>query len=384
MATSRRSCPPLVLGPSGERLGPSSLRGCGCVPRPAFVGAPCGRDPGRRASAAYGLPGGDPDPSPAPGSDPVRLDPRAPLVLDTHELGRRRGRSAGVSSRCRRRRSRHRGHACPRGLAGRAGPAARVGDRGRAGHRHRASRATGSACGAWSRGRRRGRRSTCQELFVYADGKDDDADAEDDEASRLEGDLLDLEPVLRDAVVLALPFQPVCRDDCPGLCSECGARLADDPDHQHDGAGRPPVGGPAGLTEGSAPRPHEHRAPTQQHPTTPREPRPELKERTVAVPKRKMSRSNTRHRRSQWKAAAPTLVTCANPACGAKHLPHRACATCGQYGAARRPSARSSDRPVTDTPVTALRRARVGVRPDEPAATRSGDPTSTPSCSSVP
>ena len=40
----------------------------------------------------------------------------------------------------------------------------------------------------------------------------------------------------------------------------------------------------------------------------------------MAVPKRKMSRSNTRHRRSQWKAVAPTLVTCANPACGAKHL----------------------------------------------------------------
>ena len=61
----------------------------------------------------------------------------------------------------------------------------------------------------------------------------------------------------------------------------------------------------------------------------------------MAVPKRKMSRSNTRHRRSQWKAVAPTLVTCANPACGAKHLPHRACgemvlphtacSNCGQY-----------------------------------------------------
>jgi large subunit ribosomal protein L32 len=58
----------------------------------------------------------------------------------------------------------------------------------------------------------------------------------------------------------------------------------------------------------------------------------------VAVPKRKMSRSNTRHRRSQWKATAPVLVTCANPACREKHLPHTACPTCGQYGprAARR------------------------------------------------
>ena len=50
----------------------------------------------------------------------------------------------------------------------------------------------------------------------------------------LEGDLLDLEPQLRDAVVLALPFTPLCEDDCPGLCVECGARLADDPDHQHE------------------------------------------------------------------------------------------------------------------------------------------------------
>jgi uncharacterized protein len=58
-------------------------------------------------------------------------------------------------------------------------------------------------------------------------------DAED-ELPQLDGDLLDLEPVLRDAVVLALPLQPLCRDDCPGLCSECGAHLADDPDHRHD------------------------------------------------------------------------------------------------------------------------------------------------------
>ena len=72
-----------------------------------------------------------------------------------------------------------------------------------------------------------------QELFVYEES-DTATQAEDEDVSRLEGDLLDLEPLLRDSVVLALPFQPLCQDDCPGLCTECGARLADDPGHQHD------------------------------------------------------------------------------------------------------------------------------------------------------
>ena len=80
---------------------------------------------------------------------------------------------------------------------------------------------------------RRDRRSRFQELFVY-DEHQDYSSEEDDEVSMLEGDLVDLEPLLRDAVVLALPFQPLCEDDCPGLCTECGARLADDPDHAHD------------------------------------------------------------------------------------------------------------------------------------------------------
>jgi len=72
-----------------------------------------------------------------------------------------------------------------------------------------------------------------QELFVYEDHA---LPGEDDEVSTLQDDLVDLEPLLRDAVVLALPFQPLCTDDCPGLCPDCGARLADDPDHAHEAA----------------------------------------------------------------------------------------------------------------------------------------------------
>lgn len=81
-----------------------------------------------------------------------------------------------------------------------------------------------------------------QEMFSYPDADDRGRakaepgdDAEDDEdVTPLEDGMFDLEPVLRDAVVLALPMQPVCREDCPGLCSQCGVRLADDPDHHHD------------------------------------------------------------------------------------------------------------------------------------------------------
>jgi uncharacterized protein len=62
----------------------------------------------------------------------------------------------------------------------------------------------------------------CQELFSYEQGAGD----ADEDGYALDGDLLDLEPVLRDALVLALPLAPLCRQDCPGLCAGCGALLA--------------------------------------------------------------------------------------------------------------------------------------------------------------
>jgi len=49
----------------------------------------------------------------------------------------------------------------------------------------------------------------------------------------------------------------------------------------------------------------------------------------VAVPKRKTSRSNTRSRRSQWKATAAPLVACSR--CREPRLPHQACPNCGTY-----------------------------------------------------
>ncbi|HVY11260.1 MAG TPA: YceD family protein [Mycobacteriales bacterium] len=68
-----------------------------------------------------------------------------------------------------------------------------------------------------------------QELYAY------EPDPDDEDSLTLSGDLLDLEPVLRDAVVLALPVNPLCDPDCQGLCVRCGVRLADaEPGHAHD------------------------------------------------------------------------------------------------------------------------------------------------------
>lgn len=65
-----------------------------------------------------------------------------------------------------------------------------------------------------------------QELFAYSVDEAFDYTVHDNQ--------VDLEPVVRDAVVLALPFQPVCQADCLGLCPECGVRLLDNPGHEHE------------------------------------------------------------------------------------------------------------------------------------------------------
>ncbi len=73
-----------------------------------------------------------------------------------------------------------------------------------------------------------------QELFAYADSATYET-TDEDEVGRLQDDMIDLEPTLRDAVVLALPVNPVCREDCPGLCPGCGVRWDDLPEgHTHE------------------------------------------------------------------------------------------------------------------------------------------------------
>jgi uncharacterized protein len=160
-----------------------------------------------------------------------RLDPRAPLVVDTRDLGRRPGSIRRLS----------------RTLPAPAGLGVEVIGVPEGSELELELRlesvVEGVLVSGDLRARLEGECARCldpvassqeaplQELFLYPD-----QDVDDVEALRLEGDLIDLEPVVRDAVVLALPFQPVCRPDCPGLCVVCGVRMADDPAHGHEQA----------------------------------------------------------------------------------------------------------------------------------------------------
>lgn len=72
------------------------------------------------------------------------------------------------------------------------------------------------------------------ELFAYPDSATDDT-TDPEEVSRVVDELIDLEPLVRDAVLLALPQVPLCREDCPGLCAQCGGKRAElGPDHRHE------------------------------------------------------------------------------------------------------------------------------------------------------
>jgi uncharacterized protein len=157
-----------------------------------------------------------------------RIDPRSPLVVDTHELGRRPGSMWTLA----------RTVPAPAGLGldmvgiphgsdveldirlEAVVEGVLVSGRARARMAGECVRCLGKVSGTAF--------ADFQELYAYLGG---DAD---EEAARVEGDLVDLEPLLRDAVVTALPWQPTCRPDCPGLCPACGVPLADDPAHQHE------------------------------------------------------------------------------------------------------------------------------------------------------
>jgi uncharacterized protein len=161
-----------------------------------------------------------------------RLDPRQPLVIDTRELGRRPGSMREL----------RRPAPAPEGLGLeliRVPAGSDIDLDLRLESVMEGVLVSGTAtvdlvgeCGRCLEPVRDTLTVDLQELYAYAE-----SDAEEDEAARMEGDLLDLEPVLRDQVVLALPITPLCTQDCEGLCPQCGERWADLPEgHGHETA----------------------------------------------------------------------------------------------------------------------------------------------------
>jgi uncharacterized protein len=175
--------------------------------------------------------------------DKPRLDPRQPLVLDTRELGRRPGAMRRVQ----------RTEPAPAEL----GQAMAVVAPGsplvldlRLESVMEGVLVSGTVSATMS-----GECGRCldpvhseltvdiQELFRYPDSgpyggrgrSEAETAGDDDELPMLVDDLIDLEPVLRDALVLELPMSPLCSPDCRGLCPGCGERLDDLPaNHSHD------------------------------------------------------------------------------------------------------------------------------------------------------
>ena len=185
----------------------------------------------------------------------ARLDHRNPLVFDTHELGRRPGAmqrmSRTVEAPAPNARSGDAGFGIKDVVGVPAGAAVQLDLRLESvmegvlvtGTAHATAE---GECVRCLEPLRLTLDADFQEMFAYPEvddrgrvvaRSDTAVDAEESEdVLFVEDGLIDLETVLRDAVVLALPMQPVCREECPGLCPECGVRLADDPDHHHEEA----------------------------------------------------------------------------------------------------------------------------------------------------
>ncbi|MDN5822680.1 MAG: YceD family protein, partial [Brachybacterium sp.] len=69
------------------------------------------------------------------------------------------------------------------------------------------------------------------ELFMFPEKVKAD---EKEDTTLFEADEVNLGPLVRDALAMEADERPLCREDCPGLCAQCGFRMEDDPDHHHD------------------------------------------------------------------------------------------------------------------------------------------------------
>jgi uncharacterized protein len=64
---------------------------------------------------------------------------------------------------------------------------------------------------------------------------DEDVDLDMEDELQMEGDLMNLEIPIIDAIILTLPVNPLCSEECLGLCPDCGEKWATLPeDHAHE------------------------------------------------------------------------------------------------------------------------------------------------------
>lgn len=86
---------------------------------------------------------------------------------------------------------------------------------------------------------------TIQELYRYEPTDDRgrksqrreevDLDLDEDEVLFVEGEQVNLEIPVLDAIILSLPVNPLCDEECLGLCPDCGEKWEELPEeHQHE------------------------------------------------------------------------------------------------------------------------------------------------------
>ena len=65
--------------------------------------------------------------------------------------------------------------------------------------------------------------------------EDEDIDLDGEEELQMEGDLMNLEIPIIDAIILTLPINPLCSQECLGLCPDCGEKWESLPQgHAHE------------------------------------------------------------------------------------------------------------------------------------------------------
>jgi uncharacterized protein len=65
--------------------------------------------------------------------------------------------------------------------------------------------------------------------------EDEDVDLDAEDELQMEGDLMNLENPIIDAIILALSVNPLCDEECMGLCPDCGEKWESLPDgHRHE------------------------------------------------------------------------------------------------------------------------------------------------------